>query len=50
MTIFNSPEDIQLEPSSIWRDVGFYILATVSVVIFGFIGELTTLSAFIMLG
>lgn len=49
LTIKNSKEDIQLEPSSIWRDVGFYILATLSVVLFAVIGELTILTAIIML-
>ena len=50
MTIFNASEDIQLEPSAIWRDVGMYIIATISVIIFGVIGELSSLSAMIMLG
>jgi Ca2+/Na+ antiporter len=50
MTINNSPNDIQLEPNSIWRDVGFYILATLSVIGFAVIGELTPVSACIMLG
>ena len=49
MTIMNSPGDIQLEPNSIWRDVGFYIVATISVIVFAFIGELTVVSACVML-
>ena len=49
MTILNSSEDIQLEPSSIWRDVGIYIIATISVLVFGFIGKLDVYSAVIML-
>lgn len=49
MTIKNSKEDIQLEPASIWRDVGFYIIATLSVIIFAIIGDLSTISAIIML-
>ncbi len=50
MTIFNATEDIQLEPSAIWRDVGIYIIATLTIIIFGIIGELSTLSALVMLG
>lgn len=50
MTINNSPDDIQLEANSIWRDVGFYILATLSVIFFAFLGELTPVSACFMLG
>jgi Ca2+/Na+ antiporter len=49
MTIFSSPNDIQLEANSIWRDVGFYILSTLVIIVFGVIGELTTMSAITML-
>lgn len=49
MTISNSPENIQLEPNTIWRDVGFYIISTVVIIIFGFIGELTILSSISLL-
>lgn len=49
MTIFNSPNDIQLEVNSIWRDVGMYIIATLTVILFGFIGTLTMVSAIVML-
>ena len=34
---------------SIWRDVGIYIVATVSVIVFGLIGELSSISAGVML-
>jgi Ca2+/Na+ antiporter len=34
---------------SIWRDVGIYIIATLSVITFGFIGELSSISAGVML-
>ena len=50
MTIFNSSEDIQLEANSIWRDVGIYIIATLTVILFGIIGSLTYISAIILLG
>lgn len=50
MTIMSSPNEIQLEPNSIWRDIGFFILATITVIIFAFIGELTVVSALVMLG
>lgn len=49
MTIRNSKENIQLEPASIWRDVGFYIIATISVIVFAIIGNLSIISAIIML-
>jgi Ca2+/Na+ antiporter len=49
LTIQSSASDIQLEPMSIWRDVGIYIVATVSVIVFGLIGELTSISAAVML-
>ena len=49
MTIYNSTEDIQLEANSIWRDVGMYIVATLTVIVFGIIGSLTTISAIILL-
>lgn len=49
MTINNSTSDIQLQPNSIWRDVGIYIIATLTVIVFGVIGELNTVSAVVML-
>jgi Ca2+/Na+ antiporter len=49
LTIFKSNEKIQLEASSIYRDVGMYIVATLSVILFGLIGELTYISAILML-
>jgi Ca2+/Na+ antiporter len=49
LTIFNSTTDIQLEATSIWRDIGMYIVATLSVITFALIGKLTTVSACIML-
>jgi sodium/potassium/calcium exchanger 6 len=48
-TIRNTTIEIQLEPSSIYRDVGFYIVATLLTIIFGIIGKLTILSAILML-
>jgi sodium/potassium/calcium exchanger 6 len=49
MTINNSAENIQLEPNTIWRDVGFYILSTFVVIGFGFQGELSVYSAISLL-
>jgi Ca2+/Na+ antiporter len=48
-TIFSSPKDIQLEANSIYRDIGIYIIATSTVIVFGIIGELSVTSAYIML-
>ena len=48
-TIFLSKEDIQLEPSSIWRDVGLYILATLTIVVFAIVGTLSWISSLILI-
>lgn len=50
MTINNSKTDIKVEFNTLWRDVGFYIISTVVIIVFAFIGELTIVSCFIMLG
>ena len=49
ITIFLSETDIQLEPSSIWRDVGLYIIATLTILVFAMIGTLTWVSAVILI-
>lgn len=49
MTIMNAKEYIKLEPMTIKRDVGMYILATLSIITFGFMGELSVVSASVML-
>lgn len=48
LTITNSHQ-VQLEPALVWRDLGCYILATVTVVGFSFIGELSCVSAVVLL-
>ncbi len=49
LTIFNSPSEIKLLPSSIWRDIGIYIIATLMTLYFGYVGQLTFTSAIVML-
>jgi len=50
MTIANSPGDVKVDPNIIWRDVGFYIVSTCTLIIFALIGELTLVSISIMFG
>ena len=50
MTINNSKTDIKVEFNTLWRDVGFYIISTVVIIVFAIIGELTMVSCSIMLG
>lgn len=38
-----------MEANSIYRDIGMYIVATLTVIVFGFMGTLTTVSACVML-
>lgn len=50
MTILGAGESgVQLEPASIWRDVGFYIISTIIIIIFGAIGNLGIVAAIILL-
>ena len=49
ISILNSSGDIQLSSMTIKRDIGIYIIATISMIVFGFIGELSVASACVML-
>ena len=49
LTIFDSKEDIQLNKNTVYRDIGFYILSTFNMVVFGIIGELTVITSLILL-
>jgi sodium/potassium/calcium exchanger 6 len=50
LTILNSGDaGVQLAAPSIWRDVGLYIVATLTIIIFGAIGELGVVAAIILL-
>jgi hypothetical protein len=37
-----------LAADSIWRDIGMYLLATITIIVFAIIGELTIISAVVM--
>lgn len=50
MTILGAGESgVQLEPASIWRDVGFYIVSTILIIIFGAVGNLGIIAAVVLL-
>lgn len=49
ITIINAKTGVQLEEMSIWRDVGFYILATIVMIIFGAFGTLHLYDGVILL-
>ncbi len=50
LTIYLNKKDIKLQSSIIYRDILFYIIATLLVIGFAFYGELSLYSAFSMLG
>lgn len=49
VTILSSDKNIKLDPTLIWREVGFYILSTLVIIIFAIIGTLDIFSAILML-
>lgn len=50
LTILNSGDlGVQLAAPSIWRDVGLYVVATLSIIIFGAIGTLGLVASIILL-
>ena len=49
ISVHNSNQDIQVLPATIYRDIGFYIGATLLTLIFALIGTLTWVSALFML-
>ena len=49
VTILSSDKSIKLDPTLIWREVGFYILSTLVIIIFAIIGTLNIFSAILML-
>lgn len=49
ITIVNAKVGVQLEMMGVLRDVGFYILATTVIIIYGIIGRLTLVDGCILL-
>jgi Ca2+/Na+ antiporter len=49
ITIKNVGSSVQLEATLFWRDIGFYVIATTGIIVFGLIGKLTYISAILML-
>ena len=41
LTIRNSPEEIRVEASTFYRDIGMYIFATLTTIVFAAIGKIT---------
>ena len=41
LTIRNSPEDIRVEAATFYRDIGMYIFATLTTILFAAIGKIT---------
>lgn len=49
LTIRNSPQEIRVDASTFYRDIGMYIVATVTTIVFAWIGELTITTSIIFL-
>ena len=41
LTIRNSPDDIKVEAATFYRDIGMYIIATLTTIAFAAIGKIT---------